>query len=441
MRLLKIESIFKLFGYNINKAYSDLLINNKLSNSEYELWKEKKRWDIVKFHLNNNSFYKNKIIGSHIPDNWTDLPIIEKDDFQNNMEDIYSDGYNQKNCYVANTSGSSGHPFFFAKDKYTHARTWAFWKFRYKQLGLNLNSLEARFYGISKEPIGNLTEKAKDYFLNRKRFPIFDLSEERIQLFLNQFKNNSFEYVYGYTSAIVHFSRYLIKKGLVLNQICPSIKLVIVTSEVCTIEDRVLIKEGIGVKVFSEYGTSEVGELALECEYQNWHILDNQVFIESNNNSELLVTDLFNKAQPFIRYKVGDLGSIERNNCSCDNRGAIIKDFNGRVNDLIYLPSGKVAAGLSFYYISRSLLESSGVLKEFIIRQTKLDTFVFDVVAFEKLSQIHIDILKQKIELYLEKDLNIIINEVNSIDRGPSGKIQHFFSELELNKNNDENKN
>ena len=134
MGFVKIESLFRLFGYKIDKAYSDLINNNKLSDSEYHLWKNDKRWDIVKYHFNNNPFYKNKLGGINFPSNWHDLPIIEKADFQGNIEEFLSTGYNKNNCYIANTSGSSGHPFFFAKDKYTHARTWAFWKFRYKQL-------------------------------------------------------------------------------------------------------------------------------------------------------------------------------------------------------------------------------------------------------------------------------------------------------------------
>jgi phenylacetate-CoA ligase len=433
LKLIKIESIFNTLGYKIDDAYNDLINVRMLPEDEFIIWKEKKRWEIVKYHYKNNLFYKNKLGSSGINRHWNDLPIMEKKDFQVGLDNILSENFSKKDCYIASTSGSSGHPFYFAKDKYTHARVWAFWKIRYEELGLDFNSLEARFYGIPKESIGNFTERAKDYILNRKRFPIFDLSDEKMEGFITYFKNYSFDYIYGYTSAIVYFSRYLIKKGVLLTHICPSIKLVIATAEVCANEDRDIIERGIGVKIYSEYGTSEVGYLTKECKNSNWHILDNLVYIESTKKSELLVTDIFNKAQPFIRYKVGDLGTVIKNNCSCGNRGDIITNFAGRINDLIYLPSGKVAAGLSFYYISRSILESSNVLKEFIIRQTELDTFVFDIVVFDKLNDLQINTLKAKTELYLEKGLKIVINQVDKIDRIGSGKIQHFYSELEQN--------
>jgi len=431
MKFLKIESIFNLMGYKVDKAYEYLLKNSELSEEEFFKWKDKKRWEIVNYHFKNNSFYRKKFSSNEIPKNWSELPIMQKSDFQGNIDTFLSKGSNRLNSYFSNTSGSSGHPMSFAKDKFTHSLNWAFWKIRYSELGLDINSLEARFYGISFEPVGNFIDKIKDLLLNRIRYPIYDLSDMQFEKILNDFSSKKIDYIYGYTSAITLFCRYISKKKINLSKICPSLKVVIVTSEVCTNEDRTLIEKTTGVNVFSEYGTSEVGYLTKECRHKNWHILENLVYIESSEKSELIVTDLFNLAQPFIRYKVGDLGDIKSNDCDCKNRGDIIYNFNGRVNDIIYLPSGKVAGGMTFYYISRSILEQSGILKEFIIRQTALDTFVFDIVAFEKLDESKLDIIREKTELYLEKGLKLILNQVEKIDRNNSGKIQHFFSEID----------
>ena len=47
--------------------------------------------------------------------------MLEKSDYQNKLDSQLSRGYTIENTYVANTSGSSGHPFFFAKNKESHA--------------------------------------------------------------------------------------------------------------------------------------------------------------------------------------------------------------------------------------------------------------------------------------------------------------------------------
>lgn len=108
----------------------------------------------------------------------------------------------------------------------------------------------------------------------------------------------------------------------------------------------------------------------------------------------------------------------------------ILNRLQGRENDIAILPSGKKSPGLTFYYVSRSLLESSGNLKEFIIRQTKLDEFVFDVVSERPLTERDRTLLQSKLDLYLEPGLKLIINSVPNILRHSSGKIKHFYSEV-----------
>ena len=101
------------------------------------------------------------------------------------------------------------------------------------------------------------------------------------------------------------------------------------------------------------------------------------------------------------------------------------------MNDTIVLPSGRRAAGLTFYYISRSILERSGALREFIIRQTALDTFVLDVVADRDLTAEELATIQAETTRYLEPGLNVTIQRVPQLTRPESGKIKHFYSELE----------
>ena len=54
------------------------------------------------------------------------------------------------------------------------------------------------------------------------------------------------------------------------------------------------------------------------------------------------------------------------------------------------------------------------------------------MLLFLELNDLHINMLKEKTELYLEKGLKIIINQVDTINRTNSGKITAFFSEINL---------
>ena len=432
------DTYLKFTGYDISRAGKELKQIQSLSPDEFQKWQSNKKWEIARYHFYNNAFYRKKI-GKNFPDKWEDLPIMKKSDYQDDLGKLLSKGNTKTNTHVSNTSGSSGHPFFFARNKQAHGMAWAIIKDRYSWHDIKINSKQARFYGIPLETTSKLQEKIKDFVINRIRFPIFDLSDEILRKFLIKFRKVKFDFIYGYTNSMVLFARYLIKKDIVLKNECPSLKICITTSEVLTVEDRVLLSRAFGVGVVNEYGVSEVGAiLAFEDKANHWLINKETILTEivdsknkplsDGNIGDIVLTDLYNMAMPFIRYRVGDIGMIKKDikveGCK------VLDSLQGRTNDTIRLPSGRVSPGLTFYYISRSILESSGVLKEFIIRQTALDTFVFDVVTDRDLYESEIDDIKNKMDSYLEPGLNLQIKRVPIINRPSSGRIKHFYSEL-----------
>lgn len=403
-------------------------------------WQQKTAWNIARYHYNNNDLYRQKV-GPHFPQHWHDLPIITKKDLQKPLSKIVTRGTNLSDSYVGSTSGSSGTPFFFAKDKFAHAMTWAIIRDRYSMYNLSGRDKQARFYGIPKEFSGYWKERFKDAMMNRLRFPVFDLSDAAMDRFLNLFRRHRFGYLYGYTNSLVLFARFLIRKGIVLHNECPSLKVCISTSEVCTPEDHTLLEKGFGLRHIREYGASETCLMAFDAPDGNWRVTEETVYTETADENgrptvagisgNILCTSLFNKALPMVRYQIGDIAVL--NDRSATNIYRSLDQLLGRTNDTAILPSGKIAAGLTFYYISRSILESSGVLKEFIIRQTRVDRFVFDIVADRDLTVAEVETIKSKIASYLEPGLQLVINRVQQIDRPASGKLKHFYSELDRN--------
>ena len=103
---------------------------------------------------------------------------------------------------------------------------------------------------------------------------------------------------------------------------------------------------------------------------------------------------------------------------------------DGRTNDIIKLPSGKISPGLTFYYISKKLLESGGRIKEFIIIQKTMDTFLFKYVANDELSASEKIEIQKAMDLYLEPGLICEFLQCEFIERTKAGKLKHFFSEV-----------
>lgn len=429
--------LLKLKGYPLKEAAAELKKVQAMGKEEFLAWQSAKAWEMARYHYAHNDYYHKKI-GNVFPTRWEDLPVMTKKDLQRPLQEIISLGVPLRDCYIGSTSGSSGTPFFFAKDKFAHAMTWSVIRDRYSWYSIAPGDKQARFYGIPREFAGYWKEKAKDFAMNRVRFPVFDLSDATMSAFFNTVKKNRFSYLYGYTNSLVLFARYLIKNGIVLKDHCPSLGLCISTSEVCTPEDHQILLKGFGVKHIREYGASETCLMGFDAPDGKWRLTEETLYTEIANNEgmpiangeegNVLSTSLYNLALPMVRYQIGDMAILQPPESS--NKYRSIEKLLGRTNDTAILPSGRVAAGLTFYYISRSILEAGGVLREFIIRQTAIDHFVFDIVADRDLTGEEQQEIKNKMDQYLEPGLKLTINRVEMINRPPSGKLKHFYSEI-----------
>jgi len=422
-------------GFPIKKAKDELRKIGALSEKEYEVFLDTKKLEIVNFHLQNNPFYQ-ELTGLKTFENWNDLPILNKKNLQKPLQERLSKGYSSKNIYVNKTSGSSGDPFVFAKDNYSHAMTWASNVYRFGWYGIDFNtSYQARFYGIPLSFISNKKECIKDFLGNRYRFPIFDLSDAVLEEFLNKFKKKKFDYINGYTSSIVLFAKFLQKKNIVLKTICPSLKVCVVTSEMLFEEDKIVMEKQFGIPIINEYGASELDLIAFENPEGEWQVNSETLFVEildDENNvlpygkeGRIVISSLFNKAHPFIRYDIGDIGILDLKSTL---KKPILKKLIGRTNDVAILPSGKKSPGLTFYYVTKSIIEDDGNVKEFIIKQTKIDTFEIEYVSKTELNLEQIKKIESAISLYLEAGLNFTFIRKEKLERTNRGKLKQFKS-------------
>jgi phenylacetate-CoA ligase len=431
------QSALKIKGFPIDEAQKKLSAIQSIPESDYPEYLKTALRDIVDFHKNYNSYYR-KILGDCNTSNWNDIPILTKKDLQAPLRDRLSSGYSSKNIYVNKTSGSSGHPFIFAKDKMSHAMTWAYILDRYDSYGISFGtSLQARFYGIPLDFIGYNKERLKDLFSSRFRFPVFDLSDAVLDKYLNSFKKKSFEYVYGYTSSLVLFAKFLKVRSIVLTNVCPSLRCCIVTSEMLFPDDKVLLEETFGVYVINEYGASELDLLAFTHKSGAFELNSETLFIEILDDNHqpvpqgtagnIVVTSLYNKAHPMIRYALGDLGIIDPKSTP---KKQILQKLVGRTNDVALLKNGKKVPGLTFYYVTKSVIDDDGSIKEFIVEQMDVSTFKVTYTSTVAMTDGKQQDIKNALEKYVGSGLTILIERTEQLDRSARGKLKQFISHL-----------
>ena len=425
----------RLSGFPIGRAKKELALIMATPETDYTAFMEDKKKEIVRFHLRNNPFYKN-FTGISEFIKWEDLPVMKKIDFQKSLKERLSERFTEKNVYINKTSGSSGDPFVFAKDKFCHALIWANIMRRFDWYGLDYNhSLQARFYGMPLDFVANKTLRLKDFLSSRYRFNIFDFSDAAMEKMIGKFKTTKFDYINGYTASIVLLANYLKANDLYLNTICPTLKVCIVTSEMLFDEDRRLLDERFRIPIVNEYGSAELDIIALESPDGLWKVNSETLFVEilDENNKvlpngkegKIVVTSLYNKAHPMIRYEVGDVGILDEKSTA---KNPILKKLTGRTNDVALLPSGKKAPGMTFYSITKKLFGDEGNVKEFMITQTKKDTFEIEYVSDLEFTSGETDKIKAVFSDFLEPNLQYIFIRKKELERGASGKLKQFKS-------------
>jgi phenylacetate-CoA ligase len=432
--MLKLFNLsLKINGFPIQegKKIFDEILN--IPENEFENYIQKRKAEIVNYHLKNNAFYKNLFQNKSFQ-SWNDVPVLTKKDLQTSLKNRISNTYSLKNIFINKTSGSSGDPFIFAKDKLCHAITWASIIYRFGWYGIDFNSsYQARFYGIPLDFLGYYKERFKDVLSKRYRFPIFNLSDEFLEKVLKKFKNSKFDYINGYTSSIVLFAKFLQKKNIVLKDICPTLKVAMVTSEMLFEEDKILLETQFGIPIVNEYGASELDLIAFQNIENEWQVNSETLFVEildQNNQAvpygkegKVVITSLYNLAHPFIRYEIGDIGILDPKSTL---KKPILKKLIGRTNDVAILPSGKKAPGLTFYYVTKSIIEDDGNVKEFIIKQTKTDTFIIEYVSEKELSPQEIEKIEKAVATYLEPNLHFSYIKKKFLERSKRGKLKQF---------------
>jgi phenylacetate-coenzyme A ligase PaaK-like adenylate-forming protein len=131
---------------------------------------------------------------------------------------------------------------------------------------------------------------------------------------------------------------------------------VFTSSEVLTEETRKRIVQAWGERLFNQYAATESGSLAAECDHhRGMHLMEDLVIVEVVDRNyrpvppgvygdKLLITVLFNRTQPLIRYELSDSVRLAAEPCSSGHPFALIDDIQGRVEDVLSFPG--VAGGM-----------------------------------------------------------------------------------------------
>lgn len=364
------------------------------------------------------------------------LPILTKADVQTHADELLPDGWRPRSN-PDGTSGSTGQPLKFQIDTAARAHFLAAKLRGESWYGVSFGDPVARVWSVPLLRYPRLREQFKDISLNRVRLSLFDMTDATMAAFIRRCQRFRPRLLYGYASSVARLAHFVVQNNL--SGSLPSLRAVATTCETLFDYQREVIRKAFGVPVASEYGCTEVGVIAYQCPMGSFHIASENVIVEilrdgrpvpPGETGTVVVTGLHNRSTPFIRYEVGDYGSLSPEPCPCGRTLPVMGPMLGRTVESLVMHDGRYLPAWIFDYAIRKVNAGGAAVNEFRVVQTAIDCFRVDVVPGREYSNRAETSLRHELEHHLGKTVQIQIQVVGSLPRTSSGKLRYFVSEL-----------
>lgn len=153
---------------------------------------------------------------------------------------------------------------------------------------------------------------------------------------------------------------------------------------------RAAIEELWGVKVYDFYGLSDIfGANAGMCREQSGlHLTEDHHLLEvldletqepvgDGERGEMVLTTLKKRARPMIRFRTGDIVTVNREKCGCGRTHARI-NIHGRLDDMLIITGVNVFPS-DIEKAVRDMPELTGEYRMVVYRENRLDKFDVEV--------------------------------------------------------------
>jgi len=226
-------------------------------------------------------------------------------------------------------------------------------------------------------------------------------------------------------------ARFMLEKGIAPPRF---LKAIITTSEKLTTEMRVVMEKAYGCRVFEEYSTVENAIFASECEHGRLHVSPDVSVVEilrpdgsaclPGEAGEVVVTTLAKMYQPLVRFRLGDVAMWDAEPCPCGRQMPVLKEVVGRIEDVVIGPDGRQMVRFHGVFVNQSHIREGQVIQE------ALNRIRIKVVPLQGFSSVDEHDLAQRVQQRLGREVQVIVEPVDSIPRSKAGKFKAVVSKL-----------
>jgi phenylacetate-CoA ligase len=362
------------------------------------------------------------------------LPVLTKDSIRQNFTDLVAKDTKNRKPLLNATSGSTGEPLKYYVDMAVTSINWAGTFRGWGWAGYKLGDKRATLAGSSLVPdtSPSLIKRLRWKGERDMPFSAVHLDNDRLALYAAKMSAYKPKFVRGYPSAVYSFACYLQKKGI--NTIKPVA--VFTTAEMLLPQHREVIEKQFGCRVFDQYGCYDGGLQAMECsEHSGFHISAEKVVMEFINvdgkpvspgvSGEILATDLYNYSMPFIRYAVGDKGTLSTRQCQCGRGLPLMESLEGRTTDVLVFGNGVTLSGPAL-----TLVFKDCHIKQYQVIQETRDKLVIKIIKADDYSDNDTNHFMKILRAHIGNKVDIELQFVDEIRTTKAGKWKFIISRL-----------
>ena len=364
------------------------------------------------------------------------VPIMTKQDARANVERIRWAGV-PGGASRYNTGGSSGEPLIFyfgrwrqASDAAGRIRARRWW-------GVDVGDPEVYLWGAPAEL--NKTDRIKtlrDRLLNQLVLNAFAMSASNMDAYLDAVQAFRPKSIYGYASSVALLAARAQARRRRLR--LPELRVVCATGEPLYPHQRTLIEDVFGVPAANEFGSRDIGFTAHETPHGQMLLLSESIVLEVLDRAgapvapgelgEAVMTGLCSDAQPFIRYRTGDMVRRSPEPCVDGRALHVLSEVVGRTTDFVVRPDGVIMHALAVIYVLRAV---EGIAEFKLVQHALRDVEVLLVPDARWCEAAHARVLAG-LAARLGDEVRVRIRLVEAIPVEASGKYRYVVSHVPL---------
>ena len=358
------------------------------------------------------------------------LPVTTKDLLREQADRLRPRHDPLGRIQTRSTGGSTGRVLVFRADIDTLDRRRAAGRLTESWDGVRLGTRSASLWSSPLDTGQSWKGRLFDRLTGSMFLSAWGVGERELAAYADRLERFRPEVLTSYPSVLLAFGRALGRAR------CRAIgvRVIYLSAEALHPPVRAELEELFGAPVRNRYASREFGLIASDCPSgAGLHVIDPRLWIEwvdrrdDGEAAEMLITDLDNRATPFIRYAIEDASVQAAGPCPCGRPWARIERVEGRAFDVVVTPEGRMISG-SFFTIALRIVEDA--VRQFQVIQDRPDHLRVVIEPGPNWSAEAWGRIEQRLRTRVGA-MGIDHELVDAIPRLPSGKRRFIVSQIE----------